>query len=216
MLTRVTGVLERLEGQAAVVAPDGVGLAYEVLLPAVLADDLAGAVGERVTLHLVEHLEQQSQGASFVPRRIGFLTLEQRRFFELFTTVKGVGPRKAVRCLTAPFERIARAIVDRDTKFLQTMPEIGKRLAETIALDLHEKAGAFALEPPAGAGEVEPKPGAAGAGPLADGAAQAVEAMVTLGETRSDAETLVRRALRAEPAPEGADAILAAAFSLRS
>jgi len=152
--------------------------------------------------------------AAFLPRLIGFSTPEQRRFFELFTTVKGLGPRRALRALRAPFEHVAGAIAARDAKFLQSLPEIGKRLAETIIAELHGKVDAVAPTPGAGVA-IEPK--AAGAdGPLGDAGLQAVAALVQLGEGRMEAENLVRRVIDGGPESASADEILAAAFALRS
>lgn len=216
MLARLTGELESIEGNTALIAT-GTGLAYEVMLPAFLADTLSPRVGQAVTLHTIEYLEQQSQGASFIPRLIGFGSIEQRRFFGMFTTVKGLGAKRALRALSAPIDRIAGAIASRDTKFLQTLPEIGKRLAETIVAELHGKVDAFLTGPPAGSGaSVEIK-----GGEVSDAARQAIDALAHLGEPRSEAEALVRRVLGDHAASDEsvaltADEILAAAFALRS
>jgi Holliday junction DNA helicase RuvA len=221
MLARLRGTLESLSSNTALIAIDS-GAAYEVLLPAVLADDLAARTGSTITLHTVQYLEGQSQGASFIPRLIGFASRDERRFFELFTTVKGLGAKRALRALAAPFPRIAAAVADRDTRFLQTLPEIGKRLAETIVAELHGKVDPF-LVPASASSSIEPKsggvPGASiGSDPaLAASARQAIDALVHLGDSRLDAEELVRRALRdARSEPRSADDLLAAAFALRS
>ncbi len=218
MLARLRGTLESVEATTAVIAMES-GRAYEVLLPAYVADELSARIGTVVTLHTIQYLEAQSQGSSYVPRLIGFAAIKDRRFFELFTTVKGMGVKRALRALRAPIPRVAGAIAARDAKFLQTLPEIGKRLAETIVVDLHGKVDAFVESAPATGGgadaAIEPK--AAGMG---EAARQAVDALVHLGESRADAEDLVRRAV-ADAGTEGArapsaDEILAAAFALRS
>lgn len=224
MLARLRGTLESINANTAVIATDA-GRAYEVLLPAIDADAATARLGQTVTLHTMQYLEAQAQGSSYIPRLIGFHTADDRRFFELFTTVKGMGNKRALRALRAPFPRIAGAIAARDAKFLQTLPEIGKRLAETIIVDLHEKVDAFvAPDHPTGApgAEIESKGLATGA--LSDAARQAIDALVHLGDTRPDAEELVRRALASHTTADGAapaspptpDEILTAAFALRS
>ena len=40
---------------------------------------------------------------------IGFLRPEDRKFFNLFTTVKGIGPKTALKALTVPVGEIAVA-----------------------------------------------------------------------------------------------------------
>lgn len=200
MLTRLSGRLVSMEGNAAVVEP-APGWGLEVLLPAYAAESLAARVGETVTLHTLVYLEGQGQGTSFVPRLLGFARPADREFFELFTTVKGVGNKKALRAMAMEPARIARAIAERDARALQSLPEIGKRLAETVIAELSGKVEAFLTEGEAaaldraagarvGAGStLEPKRG------LPPAALEAIETLIALGESESDAERLVRRAL---------------------
>ena len=215
MIVRLEGILESVEERSAVVAPEGGAMAYQVLVPTVVGEALLARVGQRVVLHTMEHLEPVSQGASFIPRIVGFLSLEQRRFFEIFTSAKGLGTRKALRAMAAPTGLIARAICEGDVRFLQTLPEIGKRLAETVIVDLKTKMEPFASSGSAGgSGEVEPKAGMALDG---EAARQAVAALVQLGDTRADAERLVGRALEsAAGRTVSPDDLLALAFSIRS
>jgi len=210
MLARITGTLEHIEEGKAVVAPEGLGLAWEILLPRFLADELVDQAGRTITLHTRELLDSTTQGSSFTPRILGFASVEDRRFFELFTSVKGVGARKALRAMAAPVSQIARAIVDEDARALQKLPEIGKRLAESIVLELKDKATPWAgASAGASAARLEAKPVASGA------AAQAVGALLRLGETEPDAQRLVQRAIDGGADPESADALLAAAFASR-
>jgi len=210
MLTRITGRLDDVQGNAASVQLDGAGLVYEILVPTFLVERLLSRVGEVVTFHTLEYLESQNQGTSFIPRLIGFATTDERRFFETFTTVKGIGNRKALRALAREPALIARAIAARDSGALQELPEIGKRLAETIVAELHGKVDPFLT--PGEAGQLELKSAASGLPPHAD---NAVAALVALGEARPDAERMVRRALTRKPAPETTDAIVAAAYETR-
>jgi Holliday junction DNA helicase RuvA len=222
MLARITGVLDRIDGGAATIAvPIGAGvLAYEVLVSPALAESLAPSVGGAVTLHTIEYFESLTQGASFTPRLLGFATPSDKRFFELLIKVKGLGPRRALRALAEPTPTIAAAVFARDVKALQRLPEIGKKLAETIIADLHEKIGPFVDGLP-GAPAVAIRPGAARAAldsapaPLPAAAAKALAALVRLGETRAEAERLVRLAVEQAPEARSPDAMLTAALSVR-
>lgn len=212
MIVRLEGILERVEGGRVVVSPEGGAVAHEVLVARVVGEMLMGREGERVVLHTMEYLEGVSQGSSFVPRMVGFLTEEQKRFFEVFTGAKGLGTRKALKAMAAPVGVMARAIREGDVKMLQTLPEIGKRLAETVVVDLKGK-----MDPFVGAeGEVELK--GSGVDVLgSDAARQAVAALVQLGDTKADAERLVAKALEQSGGGEAApDELLALAFSIRS
>ena len=210
MITRIAGTLVSVDARGGVVQPEGTGLAYEVLLPAYLADRLAAEVGRRVILHTLEYLEAQGQGTSFVPRLIGFESRDDRRFFEVFTTVKGMGNKRALRALAVPPGEVAAMVVSKDAKGLQRLPEIGKRVAETVIVELSGKLDAFvtadALERRAGS-LAEPSIG------ISPEAAEAVRALIALGETRDAAERLVERAVRRSNGTlTTADQILAAAF----
>lgn len=208
MIHQVEGTLIGFAGPAAVVHIAG-GITLEVLLPACLQRKLSDRISQPVRLLTHCYLEGQGQGASFIPRLIGFESALDRRFFELFTTVKGIGNRKALRAMEIEPAAIARAIAQKDTPALVKLPEIGKRLAETIVAELHGKVEIYL-----GASDLaEIKPGAFTPPPLSNLPPQvreAIEALVALGEGRSEAQRIVEQAIaRSEkPAPATADAIL--------
>jgi Holliday junction DNA helicase RuvA len=210
MLTRIAGELVEVGEASAVVRLPGTGVYLEVFLPAYLAGDLAArAPGSPVDLWTLTYLESRDQGASYLPRVIGFDTRGARGFFDLLTRVKGLGTKRALRALAQPPARIAAAVARRDADALRALPEIGKRLAETIIAELHGKVDEFALLD--GAVAVEPK---GGAGRDASSPhAEAVAALVALGEARADAEAMVLRALARDPGLETGESILAAALA---
>ncbi|MCC5786595.1 MAG: hypothetical protein JJU33_07840 [Phycisphaerales bacterium] len=223
MITRISGRLAGVDGLSITIDLEG-GLAYEVLTPTYLAEQLASGrlahdsrIGggdrqggdARITLWTLQYLEAQGQGSSFLPRLVGFASPDERRFFTVFTTVKGLGNRKALRALAVPPAQIASAIQRKDTAALQKLPEIGKRLADTIVAELSGKIAPFldaSLEKSLESASV------AEAKPLGGPASEAVDALVALGETRAEAERKVARAIeRLEPEAD-ASTIVAAAF----
>lgn len=219
MLTRITGVLESVEGGTAVVALSlGEGsIAHAALVSPWAAGRLASKIGQPVTLHTIELLESPNQGATFTPRLLGFETREDRAFFEALTRVKGLGPRRALRALAAPTGEVASMIVRGDAKGLTRLPEIGKKLADALIAELAQAVGAFATGEAEGA-----SPGTPGAARLVEprsafGAAalQAISALVRLGEPRAEAERLVESAVRNGEGHRPADEILAAALAAR-
>ena len=202
MLTRLRGLLESVDDATAVVSSGD--LSYECLLSGHDSARLRPLVGEPIELHLLHYLESQSNGAILRPRLIAFASPEDRAFFELFTTVKGIGYRKALRALQLPLATIAAAIAQRDVDTLRTLPEIGKRTAETIVLELHDKVSqdhADAVPTEAGSTNAAPK--------------EAVQVLVQLGEGRLRAVELVGRVGRADPSIESADELVAAALRLK-
>src|SRR5438093_12126019 len=105
---------------------------YELLVTAADIDLLQAGVGEEMTFHTLFYLQGDASGGSIEPRLIGFLRLEDKRFFEKFITVKGIGPKTALRALTVPVGEIAQAIESREARFLIQLDGIGKRTAELV------------------------------------------------------------------------------------
>lgn len=195
-----------IDGLAAEVALE-TGLTYQVLVPGFLAERLVEQRTHTVTFATLEYLEPVGGGTSFTPRLVGFETPEQRRFLELLTTCKGMGTRKALRCMTVDPRDIASMIATGDTKGLQKLPEIGKRLAETIVAELRDKVADAAW---LGIVEtVESKPALSSlSGPWGE----SVSALMALGQSQADAEEMVRRVRGKQPDLDSPDAIVAAAF----
>jgi Holliday junction DNA helicase RuvA len=201
MLAEVKGTLLSVQGHTLTLRPDGPlgeALCLEVMVPSYLAQRLSTRVGEGLCLRTSMIFQGESQGSSFTPVLLGFGDAEELAFFDLFTTVKGIGVRKALRALAEPPGTVAGAIVRGDAKGLCALPEIGKRLAETIIAELKGKADKFAstggLSPVATIARQPVLPQArpdALAGPAGD----AVEALIRLGEQRAEAERKVARAL---------------------
>ncbi len=203
-------MLARISGQLETVLQDRAQLAVgptlvDVYVPGSDLDTLHGRVGEQVTFHTLFVLEGIGQGTSMVPRLIGFGSAVDRAFFELFTTVKNIGHRKALRALQAPVRDVAAAIARRDAAFLVTLPEIGKRTAETIIAELSGKVDSW-LE---GAEEV------AGVPAVGSVAADAISMLVTLGERPDAARQLVERALAQFPDVDSPEALLAQVMATR-
>ncbi|MBZ0173080.1 MAG: hypothetical protein K8E66_11910, partial [Phycisphaerales bacterium] len=210
MIHSISGRVIEARPQSVILNPgeDESAFELEVMIPSYWAATAAESRGRVVRLHTKLHLESQNQGSAFTPRLLGFPTAEDRAFFELFTSVKGVGLRKALKAMAIKPGAIVGAIAAKDARALQQLPEIGKRLAETVIAELHGKLDAFAAS---AAGFVEPAGALQARGP----AAEAVSVLVTLGPTRADAEHAVSRAMRGVGESEQwtADEIVTRAFA---
>lgn len=204
MITQLSGTLTAIEDGAAHVQCGE--LTYEVLVPAADTMALAARIGQPVRFHTLHYLEGQGQGSSFWPRLIGFQHASDRAFFELFTTVKGIGNRKALRALQLPFAQVAEAIAARDHALLQSLPEIGKRTAETICVELKDKVDPFVRGFGAPAAAAPGKPAARGPitaeGKLMSAARDAVEVLAQLGHSKPAARDMVERVLAREDLPK--------------
>jgi Holliday junction DNA helicase RuvA len=70
----------------------------------------------------------------------GFLSKEDRDFFELLITIPGIGPKSALVVLNAvPVKTLITAISKEDVSYLTRVSGIGKKTADKIILELKGK-----------------------------------------------------------------------------
>jgi Holliday junction DNA helicase RuvA len=203
MIAKITGRLEEVRDGAALVDTGG-GLVYEVLVPACDAERLGRRAGGDVALFTIHYIEGDPSHGVQTPRLIGFTSEVDRRFFKVFTTVKGIGVRKALRALVRPMAEIAAAIQAKDPKFLVALPEIGKRTAEQVIAELHGKVEEFA-------GEALPSEEE-----FSEAETEAVSVLVQLGERRPDAIALVERVLAVAPELTSPEEIIKQVYRLKA
>jgi Holliday junction DNA helicase RuvA len=108
------------------------GVGYRVHAgPATLA---SLQVGGRSKLH-IHHLVREDQQSLY-----GFRDAAELGFFELITTVSGVGPKVGLAIVSSrPVADLELAILQGDEAILTAVPGVGKRLAARIVLELREK-----------------------------------------------------------------------------
>ncbi len=217
MIVKLEGILQSIEADRGYISLPS-GLTYEVLLPAYTAARLTGSIGKTVTLHTLHYLESQAQGATIYPRLAGFTSAIDRQFFELFVTCKGIGHRRALRAMTLSTAQIAGAIADRDLALLQSLPEVGKRTAETIAVTLKGKVDRFLDAIPTGnrtvaddGTDIEPTH-IPGAGSLAR---DALQVLLQFGENRTQAVNWIDRILSMDDAPSDVESLVAEVYRIK-
>lgn len=142
MIAAISGkVLARSE-DGLVVETGGIG--YDILLPRIISEQLADKdAGDEV--RLVTSLYVTTSGNKIIPLLVGFTNQVEREFFDHFTSVSGIGAKAGARCLTMPFARVARAILNEDINTLQLLPGIGKKKAQNIVHELKDKVASAAL-----------------------------------------------------------------------
>lgn len=105
----------------------------------------------------------------------GFRSDDERRMFNTLQTVSGMGPKLALATVgTLGPADISVAIAQGDLKRMQTVPGVGKRMAERLAVELKDKVGEFAPAPAEIVTPVVPKA-------ARDVATQVTEALIGLG-----------------------------------
>ncbi len=72
----------------------------------------------------------------------GFSTLAAKKLFELLISVNGIGPKAAMAILSlASPEEVRSAIARSDNVFIAKASGVGKKSAERVIVDLHDKVG---------------------------------------------------------------------------
>jgi Holliday junction DNA helicase RuvA len=152
MITKISGLLTELGEDVAVlhIAP----FHYEVLVPDFTRRQLQMKIDQEVELHTIQYIDGNVQkGGRMTPRMIGFNSIVEREFFEMFCSVDGLGVKKALRAMVRPVPDVARAIEEQDVTTLKTLPGIGAATAERVVAKLRRKMAKFALLIPAMEGE---------------------------------------------------------------
>ncbi|HSV27443.1 MAG TPA: Holliday junction branch migration protein RuvA [Sedimentisphaerales bacterium] len=203
MIAQIRGKLLKLDAETAQLEVSQI--VYEVNLPGYAVSALAGSIGQEITLHTTQYLEGNPGGSTFYPRMIGFLNGYEKTFFVKYTSVKGIGIKKALRSLSLPIATIAAAIEVGDEKLLATLPEVGKRLSQQIVVELKGKLQSFAVTDYAMAARSEFKPFQA----------EALEILIAWGEKRNDAIELVNMACRKHPDIKTAEELVPLVYRLK-
>lgn len=201
MLSRLRGALEGVaENRVELRSGD---LCYEVLVPSYLERELASARGETIELFVHHYLEGGPGSATMVPRLVGFLSAGDRDFYHQLIKVPGLGAKSALKAMVVPPGELARAIEGENKPALSALPGIGGRSADKIIATLKGKVSRFATGP----GKL-PAPGPA----LDEAGEEALAVLLKLSYRRPEAEELIRRVRRQNPALAAAEEIISAVF----
>ena len=115
-----------------------------------------------------------------------FATTAELDAFKLLITVSGIGPKAAVAILSelTP-DRLALSIASGDAKSITAAQGVGKKTAERVVLELKDKIGSIATEAASATVSNLQKNIENSA------SAEAIEALVSLGYSQSDAAVVV-------------------------
>jgi Holliday junction DNA helicase RuvA len=148
VIASLDGVISQVSSGDVVLEVNGVG--YRIYVGPSTLSGLAA--GQRVKLH-THHLVREDTQALY-----GFGSTEELAFFELLTTVSGVGPKVGLAIVASrPVADLQLAILQGDDAVLTSVSGVGKRLAGRIVLELKEKvdaAGSTATSEGGGEAEV--------------------------------------------------------------
>lgn len=167
MIARLSGTVLEIEDKAFIVDVTGVGYRVTVLKSLVRKVH----VGQDIVLRIFHHVSADNEGL------FGFVSADDRRYFELLLSVPSVGPRTAMSILdVAPPKTLAKAVATEDVKLLTKVSGVGRKTAERILVELK---GKFESESSAGlVGEMHE---------------EVMSALLHLGYTKAQARTVVLR-----------------------
>lgn len=205
-------------GEESVVLDSESGVAWLLLIPGSTRAVLPGA-GESATLFA--HLDFNPQDGEFT--LFGFATRIERDVFRVFLSISGIGPRKAMGILSqVRIGEFARAIRDRDLRYLSDLKGVGKKTAERLVVELQDKIVPFLAQDVAGRAPLG-GPGSAGFGampaglvlPRGENIADAVAGLVALQMKPEAAARAVLKAIEAEGETTPAPQLIRAALKFR-
>jgi Holliday junction DNA helicase RuvA len=90
-------------------------------------------VGDRAELHIHTHVREDAISL------YGFSDELEQEVFDLLITVPSIGPVKAMQILATPSIDLINAVIEKNPAKLSKLPGVGKKTAERMVVDLHEK-----------------------------------------------------------------------------
>jgi len=169
MIYSVRGTLIEKNINSAVV--DTGAVAFEVSISSTTYNALP-STGEQT--HLYTHFVMREDGVYLY----GFKGLEEKKLFLLLLTISKVGPKLALAILSGmDATKFVNAVVQSDVGLISTIPGIGKKSAERIIVELKDKFGQMA----------------SASGEVAGGGEDVVSALVNLGYSRNDCQTVLSK-----------------------
>jgi Holliday junction DNA helicase RuvA len=179
MIAHLSGTLLTKAPQSVIIDNGGIG--YEVTVPLSTFYALPEKDG-RVSLHIYTHVREDAL------MLFGFYTPLEKEIFTMLISVSGIGPKLATNILSGigP-EQLLEAMARGDTARMQSIPGIGKKTSERIALELREKAMKLR-------GTIEPLPSQAVLPEEKRMLDDAASALVNLGYSAKSARDAVEKA----------------------
>lgn len=190
-----------VRGEIADISEDNVvldvgGIGYNIKISTQTAQRLAG-IGKEAMLHTYTCVREDAF------QLFGFLTRDELSIFKKLITVNGIGPKGGLAILSVmSADDLRFAIISGDAKAIAKAPGIGSKTASRVILDLKDK---VSVEETLIKREMN-EYAALGENGSLQAENEAVEALVALGYSPSDAVKAVKKA--SAPADADAEVIL--------
>lgn len=190
MIAFVRGTIEEIAEDSVVLDTGGIG--YNIKISGQTASSLPG-IGKEIKLYTYTLVREDA----FL--LYGFLTRDDLEIFKKLITVNGIGPKGGLAILSVmSADDLRFAIISGDAKAIAKAPGIGAKTAGRVILDLKDK---ISMEDALPKKERNGYADALQGFSVSRSGSEAVEALVALGYSPSDALKAVKKA----GAPEDAD-----------
>ncbi|MGN0370741.1 MAG: Holliday junction branch migration protein RuvA [Butyrivibrio sp.] len=179
MISYIKGELTEIYDNTIIVEAYGVG--YEIMIPTSVLSMLPG-VGSSVKIYTFQYVKED------ILDLYGFMSRDDLNIFKLLITVNGIGPKGALSILSAISpDELRLAVLSDDVKRIRSAPGIGTKTAQKLIIELKDK---LSLEDvlTGGADTFEKTPDSLST----TSRDEAIEALVSLGYSSSDAIRAVR------------------------
>ncbi len=182
MIAQIRGRLIQKEPGSVVVEANGLG--YQVFVSLTTFYEIPN-LEQNVILHTHTHVRED------VLQLFGFSTPLEKEMFQILIGVRGIGPKLALNILSGITpEELLQSLDQRDMNRLQSVPGIGRKMAERMVVDLQEKARKIATRIALQPAELRPTAGMA---------EDVISALLNLGYKRAQAEKASEIVFRQTP-----------------
>ncbi len=187
-------------------------LAYELFVPTSVVNfyrkkSETGPLKEPETFFTIQYIEGASGHGNQFVRLVGFKRKVEKDFFQMYTSVEGIGYRTALKSLIFPIQKIALAIERNDLATLKKLPHIGTRTAEKMVATLKGRMQKFALDL-----LNEPLT----VSPTSDLDSEVLQVLKQVGYGEAESIALLTKAMEANPKIKSAEEMIQEIFKLKS
>ena len=176
MIYNVKGTLTYTDPNFAVVECGGVG--FKCFVSMTTLKELP-SIGSEVNLFTYMSVREDALDL------FGFFEVDELEAFKMLISVSGIGPKAAIAILSVlPPSKLSVAISSGDVRSIQMAQGVGKKTAERVVLELKDKMVGIGSSSVADVRNVQSVASS-------NDAQEAVEVLVSLGFTQSDAATVI-------------------------
>ena len=185
MISFIKGKMVHIYENVIIVENNGIG--YEIFVPVSVIGNMP-LVGSEVMIYTYMHVREDAL------QLFGFLDRDTLEIFKLLITVSGIGPKGAIGVLgTLSADDIRYAVMAEDAKTIAKAPGIGAKTASKVVIELKDKLKMRDVAENISS-EIDGQQSIFDDGGSKQAVSDAIEALVSLGYSATEATKAVRKA----------------------